>query len=235
MVDFASLAKTPVANNASAPVPQMPLKWGGGGEGGPYVEKPEERERWHALVGALRGVVGAEVDLRAKWSKLKSGVTVMRWDKNLRQRVQKYPNAKGTKGCGLVFEITEPGLEGLHFYIDGAESLFPTTPLAKVTNACAGRKFRDDEMVNPYEYVGREFVLTVALGNPVQPRDDGQHLNKGGHYWDIRGFKQIPVVLSFAQQAAQAPEAAPPPVAAPAPAATPAQGDDLDDLFDVPF
>jgi hypothetical protein len=210
------------------------LRWGGGG--GPYVEKPEEGAKWRSLVAALPNV-GAEVDLRVKFVGLKTPVDVHGWDDNLKRRVLKYPNAKGTQGCRLTLEVVEPGLEGLRFYPDGAYTGGSLTALGKTLVACAGRAFADDEDVNPHDYIGREFILTVALGKPVAPKEDGSHTNKGGHYWNIRGYRQLPVKVSFGQQAysdvnqrlmlTNPPEAGG--------STVPVRADDLDDLSDVPF
>lgn len=212
------------AQTAPQQTESLHLSWGGGG--GVYIEKPEIRAKWAALIQALGGQEGAEVDLRVVWKKFLTDRKVYRYNPDTQQREQKYPNAKGTKGCGLLFEVREAGFEGLTFYADGAQSLFATTPLAKVISAVARRKFQERDSVNPFDYVGQELILTVALGPEVRVKEDGSHVNSGGRYWKIRSYRQLPVRLSVSSPT--------PPVAPPAPAPAPVL-DDEDDLDGVPF
>lgn len=231
MATFAEMTQQQQAQQQ--PQQSLSLQWGGGGEGGVFIEKPEIRAKWKALIDALGGQEGAEVDLRVVWKKLLTDRKVFRWNPETKQREQKYPNARGTKGCGLLFEVREEGLEGLTFYQDCAQSLFATTPLAKVVAAVARKKFGEKENVNPFQYVGGELILKVALGGEVKVKEDGSHVNSGGRYWKIKAYSQVPVKVAFGQQA-------PAPVAQPqeqAPVAgNPAPADDLDDADDiVPF
>lgn len=183
------------------------VRFAGANSGGNFEESPEETRKWQKLVKHFQqnGGPGTQLDFEAEWVAYKHPYELKRYNPVTKQREVKDPN-----GCQFTFELRVAPVEGLRFWDDGAYSDHQKAKLPKIVQAAAGRRLRDDEEVEPQDFLKRRLILTIEMGSEITKSERKDE--RGGFFWNVRGYKPVPRVAAFAddddEPVAPAPEVA---------------------------
>jgi hypothetical protein len=95
-------------------------------------------------------------------------------------------------GVLITFESVEPGVEGLRFYASGTYSGNEKTALFKVGKALFGAGITGQQIDPDTDYIDKELLITVEMGNDHDRKTADGAPAKAGCYWNVRDYRPVP-------------------------------------------